>query len=596
MSYDISEYEVRYWNAMGGIPADIALVLAVFVLASALWIYQYKAARHALDRISFRIVLWSMAWEIVYSVNYLVVCGRPEFVEWYAKTRACIGGAYVMIGTIGVNNWLCTCIAVNLMMTICFNRNPISLGLEKWYVIGSTVLGLGVPIVPAAIGHLGYDPDFGTCHGSSNSVLDDGPATGSVVLTMACLIKHGRETKRVLIGGNTLNRDLHRVTLTDESNETNETVSSSWCFPAALTRRNHKAAKLIGLGQRKVKSGTRTLQDRLLEIALKISLYPVALIIVNGILTAGDLYLTGSGGVNSRSDFVLFLVYNFLYGGRGIIFACLGIFVDPCLSRGFKAVLRIRAQERRRQNPDEEHVVMSGKQTKESLKACREKHAHPPGKSSRDVENSFSKNDPVQTESGSTALDQLASLRYSATENVNLDSVEEGRSHDSMMPQLVVTFPNGRRSIVNDQTSLTETRDFENASQRFERPTGMENDEVDELAGAEKRIIKLESAQTSSSIVTRPAGGTKGVVTSLAPVNDQSGLVPLRTAQPHWRTVDENENAPTSRDREVNADLRDPQGQPPTMSLIRRGSERLVTETLEWEEVERLFQKAQAQL
>ena len=60
------------------------------------------------------------------------------------------------------------------MLIVCFNINPLerrkrrdscqwhieadNQGLERWYVGGSIVLGMGVPIVPAALGHFGYDP------------------------------------------------------------------------------------------------------------------------------------------------------------------------------------------------------------------------------------------------------------------------------------------------------------------------------------------------------------------------------------------------------------------------------------------------------
>ncbi|WVQ94966.1 hypothetical protein IAU59_002057 [Kwoniella sp. CBS 9459] len=521
MTYEITKQDVRYWNAMGGIAAGVAMVLAVFVLGSALWIYQYKAARSTLDRISFRIVLWSMAWEVVYSINYLIVCGKPEFVEWYAKTNACIGGAYVMIGTIGVNNWLCTCIAVNLMMSICFNRNPISLGLEKWYVIGSTVLGLGVPIVPAAIGHLGYDPDFGTCYFTSDMpqrmrylLLDlylwQGLsciiATVSVIMTMACLIKHGRATRRLLVGGNTLNRELHRVTVTDESDETGETTSGSWCLPplALLKRTQSNRSKLMSLrGRRRAEIGSRTLQDRLLEIALKISLYPVALIVVNGVLTAGDLFLTGTGGVNSRSDFILFLAYNFLYGGRGIIFACLGIFVDPCLARGFKAVLRIRAEERQRQNSDEERDAMPCQRNNE-----------------RSASNSLQKHSQTSDGRRSVADENKNSVEYRNTV-VGASSRDEGTKHDD--GKELTGFDIGSNILASAQPRLD-----------FEQPV-------------------------SENGIT-PATSFTGLGTDLCGSQGQT------------------------------------EPQPPAMRLIRRGSEQVTTEPAEWEEVERLYQEAQAQL
>lgn len=63
------------------------------------------------------------------------------------------------------------------------------------------------------------------------------------------------------------------------------------------------------------------LADQFLKIALRISTYPVALIIVNGIITLGDLYISKAGGVKSSTVYGLYCIYYFLYGGRGIVFA-----------------------------------------------------------------------------------------------------------------------------------------------------------------------------------------------------------------------------------------------------------------------------------
>lgn len=41
--------------------------------------------------------------------------------------RACAVGIYFMIGTLGVVNYLCTAIAVNLAITIVLGLNPIML-------------------------------------------------------------------------------------------------------------------------------------------------------------------------------------------------------------------------------------------------------------------------------------------------------------------------------------------------------------------------------------------------------------------------------------------------------------------------------------
>lgn len=74
------------------------------------------------------------------------------------------------------------------------------------------------------------------------------------------------------------------------------------------------------------------LEDRFIRIALRISLYPVSLIIVNGIIASelqaravltpvGDLYISAAGGVHSKTVYGLYCLYYFLYGARGIFFA-----------------------------------------------------------------------------------------------------------------------------------------------------------------------------------------------------------------------------------------------------------------------------------
>jgi len=82
------------------------------------------------------------------------------------------------------------------------------------------------------------------------------------------------------------------------------------------------------------------LEDKFLKIACLISLYPIALILVNGIITAGDLYISAAEGVLSKPVYALYCIYYFLYGGRGIVFAILGIFVDPCLRRVSRSIFR----------------------------------------------------------------------------------------------------------------------------------------------------------------------------------------------------------------------------------------------------------------
>lgn len=69
------------------------------------------------------------------------------------------------------------------------------------------------------------------------------------------------------------------------------------------------------------RSHMHRLEDKLAGIALKISLYPLALLVINTVITSEDLSYNARGGLFSMGDYVFFWLHNFLYGGRGIFFA-----------------------------------------------------------------------------------------------------------------------------------------------------------------------------------------------------------------------------------------------------------------------------------
>lgn len=79
------------------------------------------------------------------------------------------------------------------------------------------------------------------------------------------------------------------------------------------------------------------LEDRFVSIAIRVSLYPITLVVINGIIAIGDLYISLHGGVKSKAVYGLYCVYYLFYGVRGVTFAALAAFVDPCLGKGLKA-------------------------------------------------------------------------------------------------------------------------------------------------------------------------------------------------------------------------------------------------------------------
>lgn len=78
------------------------------------------------------------------------------------------------------------------------------------------------------------------------------------------------------------------------------------------------------------------LQDKLKGIALRISMYPTALILINTIISGtffhykqgllltkvGDLHTAVNQGIHGRGAYHLVVLHRLLCGGRGVVFAC----------------------------------------------------------------------------------------------------------------------------------------------------------------------------------------------------------------------------------------------------------------------------------
>ena len=89
--------------------------LCLFVLAAAAWIYSKPWARHTIDRVSFRLFLWSMLFELFYDYAFIAVgvevgqLGSEARAQAHeqsavpgASHSACATGVYFMMSTLGV--------------------------------------------------------------------------------------------------------------------------------------------------------------------------------------------------------------------------------------------------------------------------------------------------------------------------------------------------------------------------------------------------------------------------------------------------------------------------------------------------------------
>ena len=63
--------QLNIWISTGASAASFVLCAAV--LGAAAWVWSYPNFRMYLDRVSFRLLLWSMVFELAYDVAYIAV-------------------------------------------------------------------------------------------------------------------------------------------------------------------------------------------------------------------------------------------------------------------------------------------------------------------------------------------------------------------------------------------------------------------------------------------------------------------------------------------------------------------------------------------
>jgi len=134
----------------------VSLILCLLVLLAAGYIWLHKSARGYLDRISFRLSLWAMVAQILQDVVYITLYApvrtrpaalaevsladrRPALLTlrhrdvapassfaWRCSACECSVSRRCNYADYSVN-YLFTCVAINLMLTIVFGINPVQL-------------------------------------------------------------------------------------------------------------------------------------------------------------------------------------------------------------------------------------------------------------------------------------------------------------------------------------------------------------------------------------------------------------------------------------------------------------------------------------
>ncbi|CUS14681.1 unnamed protein product [Tuber aestivum] len=348
----LTEERILLMNNMSAILAGVSLLFCLAVLVVVAVLFSDPLSRKALDRLSFRLLTYALISNCIYSIGY-IICVKVSPGFW------CTAGVWLIQFWLGVTNWLILCIAVNLQVVLVHSMN--SLILEKYYIIGTICLNLVITLPPLIKGKFGWDPVIDVCWLTSKDpddrlmwqistqlfwiLLAVVITTVSALITMGYLYKHKFVSEKAL-------------------QETKEDRQLRPHTPtASLPRLDAHGKPMIDDRMHIRRSATRfasqtlSATSRFRSVILRISLYPIVMVVLNLVITIADIRISTASGIYSQRDYSLYVIYYALYGGergsflvacpavgaptdsgnlaRGIFYAVIAI-IDPSIIRGIR--------------------------------------------------------------------------------------------------------------------------------------------------------------------------------------------------------------------------------------------------------------------
>ncbi|KAJ6601418.1 hypothetical protein DFH09DRAFT_562910 [Mycena vulgaris] len=295
-----------------GISAAIGACLCMLVLGLIIVLYVRSSTRPFLDRVSFRIMVYALACNMLYGIS-TAVCAFQT-----ADSVACGFSVWLIMMTLQFGSWLIFGIALNLQLVLVHGVNGHI--MEKYYILAALTIALCVTIPPLASHQYGWDELNGACWMTaadqkkrlrwqlgSQLIWSLLAAVGEAIVFLIVLSYMFRHQ---IVHGSRIRSD-------SRSTRSDTQVGAPYADPKTKVI-NHAA------------------QYR--SVIIRISFYPMVSIALNGITVACDLYLSVTGSISSQRDMNVAILNNLMYGIRPVIYALLAI-SDPALMRAMRSVL-----------------------------------------------------------------------------------------------------------------------------------------------------------------------------------------------------------------------------------------------------------------
>ncbi|KAK6354657.1 hypothetical protein TWF696_003797 [Orbilia brochopaga] len=313
---------IKMMNDMSAILAGVSLLFCLVLLGFIGMLFLNSHARKCLDRVSFRLICYSLISNCFYCIGYIICVEVPPGFF-------CVAGVWMIQFWLGITNWLITCVALNLELVLVHLCNGMI--MEKYYLIGTLVLNLGTTLPPLIKGKFGWDDVIGVCWLTSENnedrliwqistqllwiLLAVFITCLSCCTTVFHLYRHKFTTLSVL---------SQNKPPTDA--EVAGSVTRSICSDANRESANYSASR----GAQKSLLSSQEFRS----IILRISLYPIVMMVLNLVITIADIRISILSGIYSEGDYALYALYYALYGGRGMFYALIAV-MDPSLQRAY---------------------------------------------------------------------------------------------------------------------------------------------------------------------------------------------------------------------------------------------------------------------
>ncbi|KIJ43540.1 hypothetical protein M422DRAFT_779753 [Sphaerobolus stellatus SS14] len=307
-TFTISDSQIAFAGNLALASTIPGTCISFIVLVAYAVVCYFKESRKRLDRVSFRLLVYTLVFNILFGIAYAATPTAPG--------PLCNFGAFVVNFTLSFSTFFVTCIAINLQLVLVHGVNGRK--MEKYYIIGTVILSIVLNVPTFALHQFGWDEESATCwykNPDPNLRLRWIIGTQSFWISLSATIE--TICSCVILAWLYRFQRITKLMVAAASGRASRSPQEKW-----------DSSEKVVTEQSVSRPGSLISKDRRYRnIILRIALYPIVSLIVNFSTVALDLNTT-IAGLNTQMDFRLLVLDLFFYGLRPLGYGILAA-TDP---------------------------------------------------------------------------------------------------------------------------------------------------------------------------------------------------------------------------------------------------------------------------